>query len=122
MSNKAIFLPRMTEAIFAFMRLHPQFWNAEQLEDALSDCAKSEEWTAANIETVLMHHSDYKRFARVPACDRCNPLLNKSQTCRHPGAHYAFKIILAGESLLEQHERRQGKGKNDDDTEHTDQD
>lgn len=102
--TKPMFLPKVTEAVFSLMRTFPRFWSPSEISAHL-ELEEEEE----NIEKILNHHSDFKRFARVPACERCDPLKNKSQTCRHPGAYYAFKILLEGINVLEQHERRQGK-------------
>ncbi len=99
-----MFLPKLSEAIFSLLATYPRFWSASEIAETIE-----EEGDEVDIEKILNHHSDYKRVARVPACDRCNPLLNKTQTCRHPGAHYAFKIILEGVNVLKQHNRRQGK-------------
>lgn len=105
---KPMFLPKVSEEIFSLLRMHPRFWSAAEI--AVEIDRDGEE---ADIEKILSHHADCKRFAKVPACERCNPLLNKTQTCRHPGSYYAFKILLEGIQVLEQHEKRQGK-KNDD--------
>lgn len=101
---KPMFLPKLSEEIFSLMRTFPRFWSAAELATELERDGEEED-----IGKILMHHCDLKRFARVPACERCNPLLNKTQTCRHPGSYYAFKILLEGISVLEQHEKRQGK-------------
>lgn len=104
---KATYLPRMTEAIFALLRKHDRFWSAAEIKSVIA--GEEADWTEADIETTLNHHCDCKRFARVPGCDRCNPLLNISQTCRHAGSMFYFKILVAGVQLLEQHEKRQPK-------------
>lgn len=104
---KTIFLPRGTEAIFALLRTHDRFWSPSEIDDVLG----MEDLDVDDIDKILKHHSDFKRFAQVPACERCNPLLNKSQTCRHPGSYYAYKILIAGIGILEAHEKRQGKAK-----------
>ncbi len=119
--KKPIYLPRMQETIFNLMRTYPRFWSPDEIEETISESG-DDTWTAANIEAILRHHSDFARFARVPACDLCNPLKNKTQTCRHPSFHYAYKILLKGIAVLEQHEKRQGEKETDnDDTEQPDQ-
>lgn len=87
--TKPMFLPKGSEAVFSLLRTFPRFWSASEIAEHIEQ-EESEE----DIEKILNHHSDFKRFARVPACERCDPLKNKSQLCRHPGSYYAFKILL----------------------------
>ena len=64
------------------------------------------EYRIADIEILLKHHSDIKRLARVPTCELCNPLRNKTQTCRHPGFHYSYKILRDGILYLDKKTRK----------------
>lgn len=97
-----MFLPKLTEEIYCLMRTYPRFWSAKEI-------AATIDGDQGDIEKTLRHHTDFKRFACVPACERCNPLLNKSQSCRHPGAHYVYKILIKGIGLLNKHEMQNGK-------------
>lgn len=94
---------KLTQDIFVLLRTFPRFWNPDEIKEAIES-----DYPSAEIKTLLNHHSDCKRFARVPACDMCNPLLNKSQTCRHPDSFYVFKIIQPGLALLKKCEKKGG--------------
>ena len=90
---------RITENIFNLARVQQRFWSADEMAKHGVGCE------SADVEKLLSHHADFDRFAKVPACDQCNPIHNKSQSCRHPSKHFVYRILQKGLALLEKHEK-----------------